>query len=239
VARLLASVGDEMTCLLDAMRQRRSLNASHGDKYYASVTAPPTIPAALEFAAQKYGLEVPLADLFFWGTDKAHLEDIQAAINVGPGSIDGVLCDHYAFRQEDVDWQLWIERRHWHELTPVQHQAFIPLFSTLLAEVHTQHIEKYGGKQKSVIFKDESLHADGTALVHMVIVDPRDPTINEDMGYRLQKHQDVWLVHDLLIDGSSIVTNFRTQFDQIIRQESYADLVRRLEQSPTSVDKPN
>jgi phospholipid transport system substrate-binding protein len=129
--------------------------------------------------------------------------------------------------------------RHWNDLTPAQQQAFIPLFSSLLAQVHTQRIEKYGGKQKSIVFKDESLHADGTASVHIVIVDPRDPTVNEDVEYRLQKHQDVWMVYDLLIDGSSIITHFRTQFDQIIRQESYAELVRRLEQSPASMDKAN
>jgi hypothetical protein len=53
---------------------------------------------------------MPLADLSVWGTDQDHPEDITAAINVGPSWIGGVLCDHYAFRQEDVDWQLWIER---------------------------------------------------------------------------------------------------------------------------------
>lgn len=129
--------------------------------------------------------------------------------------------------------------RHWHELTPAQREAFIPLFSSLLEHVHTRRIEKYGGDQKSVVFKDESLHADGTASVRLEIVDPRDPTRNENMEYRLQKHQDVWRVHDFLLDGSSIITNFRTQFDQIIRQESYADLVRRLERSPTSLDQAN
>jgi phospholipid transport system substrate-binding protein len=129
--------------------------------------------------------------------------------------------------------------RHWSELTPSQQQAFIPLFSSLLEQMHTQRIEKYGGKKKSIVFKDETLHADGTASVHLVIVDPGDPTINEDMGYRLQKHQDAWLVHDLQIDGSSVVTNFRTKFDKVIRQESYAELVRRLEHSPTSMNMAN
>jgi phospholipid transport system substrate-binding protein len=129
--------------------------------------------------------------------------------------------------------------RHWNDLTPAQQKAFVPLFSALLEQVHTKRVEKYGGQQKSVVFKDESLHPDGMASVHVVIVDPRDPTRNEDMEYRLQKHQDVWLVHDILMDGVSVVTHFRTQFDQIIRQESYAELVRRLEQSPASLDKAN
>jgi hypothetical protein len=79
-------------------------------KYNASAPAPPTIRAMLEVAEQKYGLEFPLADLFFWGTDKARPEDIKTALYVGPSVIGGVLCDHYAFRQEESDWQLWVER---------------------------------------------------------------------------------------------------------------------------------
>jgi phospholipid transport system substrate-binding protein len=94
--------------------------------------------------------------------------------------------------------------RHRNELTPAQQQAFIPLFSSLLEQMHTQRIEKYGGKKKSVVFKDESQHADGTAAVRIDIVDPRDPTINEEVTYQLQKHQEDWRVHDLLIDDDGI-----------------------------------
>jgi hypothetical protein len=79
-------------------------------KYYASFPAPPTIRDMLEVAAQRYGVEVPLADLFFWGTDKAHPEAITVATYIGPSRIRGVTCDHYAFRQEDIDWQVWIEQ---------------------------------------------------------------------------------------------------------------------------------
>jgi ABC-type transporter MlaC component len=75
--------------------------------------------------------------------------------------------------------------------------------------------------------------------VRIDIVDPRDPTINEEVEYRLQKHPEGWRVHDFLIDGGSMVTNFRTQFDRVIRQESYAELVKRLEHSAMSVDKAN
>jgi phospholipid transport system substrate-binding protein len=129
--------------------------------------------------------------------------------------------------------------RHWDELTPAQQQQFVPLFSSLLEQMHTQRIEKYGGKKKSVVPKDEALHADGTASVTIEIVDPRDPTVNENVEYRLQNHQGAWLVHDLLIDDGSMITNFRTQFDRVIRQESYDELVRRLEQSSVQTDKAN
>jgi hypothetical protein len=105
------------------------------EQYYASVPAPPTIRKTLEFAANRYGLEVPLADLFFWGTDEARLEDITAAIDVGPSSIDGVLCDHYAFRQADVDWQLWIERSD----TPVPRKLVI---TTTTEKTQPQYVAK-------------------------------------------------------------------------------------------------
>jgi hypothetical protein len=79
-------------------------------KYYATVAAPGTIGEALQMAEQKYDLEVPLADLFFWGTDKAGTEDIKDAAYIGPARIGGKDCGHYAYRQENVDWQVWIER---------------------------------------------------------------------------------------------------------------------------------
>ena len=77
--------------------------------YYATVAAPPTIPELLQVLDEKYGLEWPLADLFFWGTDKDGLNDIKSAILLGTSRIGGVDCNHYAFRQQDVDWQIWIE----------------------------------------------------------------------------------------------------------------------------------
>ena len=80
------------------------------NKYYASVPASGTVAEVAQSVEQKYGIELPLADLFLWGSDKAGLEDIQSATYIGPARIGGADCDHYAYRQQDVDWQLWVER---------------------------------------------------------------------------------------------------------------------------------
>jgi hypothetical protein len=77
--------------------------------YYGSVAAPATIAEALTMVDQKYGVEIPLADLFFWGTDKSGIEDIKQAAYIGPAKIGGKSCDQYAYRQEGVDWQVWIQ----------------------------------------------------------------------------------------------------------------------------------
>jgi hypothetical protein len=72
--------------------------------------APPTLRETAEVLAQKYDIELPLADLFVWGTDKAHPEDIKAAIYLGPATVDGAPTDQYAFHEDDVDWQIWIAK---------------------------------------------------------------------------------------------------------------------------------
>jgi hypothetical protein len=80
------------------------------NRYYASVPASGSIGQLVQVAEQKHGVELPLSDLFLWGTDQAGLDDIRSATYIGPARIGGLDTDHYAFRQQDVDWQLWIER---------------------------------------------------------------------------------------------------------------------------------
>ena len=78
--------------------------------YYAVVQAPATLGELVEMLGAKYGIEMPLADLFYWGTDKARPGDIKGATYLGPATVDGAPCDQYAFRQEGVDWQVWIQK---------------------------------------------------------------------------------------------------------------------------------
>jgi hypothetical protein len=78
--------------------------------YYASIDTPPTIREMIDDIAEKYDLEMPLSDLFFWGTEDEDETAITSAFRVGVDQFGNRLCDSYAFRQEDVDWQVWIER---------------------------------------------------------------------------------------------------------------------------------
>ena len=84
----------------------------YGDRtgYYATAAAPPTIVELIDVLDAKYGIEMPLVDLYYWGTDRASKEKITSAIDVGPSAIDGTSCEQYAFRQEGLDWQIWIQQ---------------------------------------------------------------------------------------------------------------------------------
>jgi hypothetical protein len=77
--------------------------------YYATVPAPPTLAELADNLSDKYGIELPLYDLFQWGTNDANIKKITAAVDIGPSAAEGVTCEQYAFRQEGVEWQIWIE----------------------------------------------------------------------------------------------------------------------------------
>jgi hypothetical protein len=80
--------------------------------YYATVPAPGTNREVLDAIYTKFGIALPLEDLFRWG-DGSNADRIQAlksAYEVGSATIDGVPTDHFAFREADVDWEVWIQK---------------------------------------------------------------------------------------------------------------------------------
>ena len=79
-------------------------------KYYASVAAPATNIATLDAIHDQYGISLPLEDLFHWNGDKTREDQLISGFVVGPATIDGVATEHYAFREKDMDWQVWIQK---------------------------------------------------------------------------------------------------------------------------------
>ncbi len=77
-------------------------------KYYSTVEYSGNLGSLIDRLEANYGVQVPLSDLFRWGTPQAPLDRIESAMNAGQESIGGELCDHYAFRQGKIDWQIWI-----------------------------------------------------------------------------------------------------------------------------------
>ena len=59
------------------------------------------------------------------------------------------------------------------------------------------------------------------------------------MDYRLITRGERWRVYDVIIEGVSLVGNYRTQFDRVIRTSSYPDLVARLKNPSPNVPPPS
>lgn len=79
------------------------------ENVYATAKAPPTLDQAIDVAREKFGIEAPGADLLYADPYAILTEDLVSGFVVGEGTVGGVLCDHLAFRGNEVDWQIWIE----------------------------------------------------------------------------------------------------------------------------------
>ena len=77
-------------------------------KYYSTIEFSGNLGELIKRLEDRYGVEVPLADMFVWGTPAATFDKIESAMNAGQDFIGKDLCDHYAFRQGLFDWQIWI-----------------------------------------------------------------------------------------------------------------------------------
>jgi hypothetical protein len=77
-------------------------------KYYSTVEFTGNLGELIAKLEEKYAVQMPLADMFLWGTPAASFDKIESAMNAGQDFIGNDLCDHYAFRQANIDWQIWI-----------------------------------------------------------------------------------------------------------------------------------
>jgi hypothetical protein len=80
-----------------------------GINMYTVTEVPPDIDSALDTIFDKYGVSVPLSDLVYADPYSILIENVIEGRWVGRHSIDGVPCNHLAFIQESIDWQIWIE----------------------------------------------------------------------------------------------------------------------------------
>ncbi len=114
---------------------------------------------------------------------------------------------------------------HWQKRTPAEKKEFTNLFGELLERSYINKIESYTGEQK-VLYTKETIDKDGYASVRTEIVVKRDA--NVEVEYRLLRRDGTWQVYDVVIEGVSLVNNYRTQFNNIVSQESYDALVKKL-----------
>jgi phospholipid transport system substrate-binding protein len=113
--------------------------------------------------------------------------------------------------------------RHWQELSESQRKEFVSLFAELIERAYINKIEKYSGEP--IVYVGESVEGD-LATVRTKFVTKQGTEIPID--YRLYRKGDRWLVYDVLVEGVSLVANYRTQFDRILRTSGYDELVRRM-----------
>lgn len=115
--------------------------------------------------------------------------------------------------------------KNWGKATPEQQASFQAEFKTLLLRTYATALSKY--KNQSIEYKPFRLEAGAdTATVKTAIQQPGGDPISVD--YTLSKKGDDWKVYDIVIESVSLVTNYRSQFAQEIRQNGLDSLNKKL-----------
>ncbi|UCF86659.1 MAG: ABC transporter substrate-binding protein, partial [Nitrospiraceae bacterium] len=112
---------------------------------------------------------------------------------------------------------------HWKKRTPEERREFVSLFHNLLEKTYMKRIEAYEGEE--IIYSDEETE-NGYSSVKIKIVSKKN--VNALIIFRLHRKNAQWRIYDVVIEGISLVKNYRTQFGQVIRSKSYDELVRKL-----------
>ena len=114
--------------------------------------------------------------------------------------------------------------RHWLARTPAEQSEFVQLFSDLLERSYLSKIELYGGEK--IQYVSDTIEGGDQAKVQTKIVTRGTSEI--PIEYRMHKKGERWLVYDVIIEGVSLVANYRTQFNKIIQTSSFQELVKKM-----------
>jgi phospholipid transport system substrate-binding protein len=114
---------------------------------------------------------------------------------------------------------------HWQRRTPAEREEFVKVFRELLEQTYVSRIEEYGGER--VEYTSERVDGD-SAVVRANIVTRTGTAVPVES--RLNQKGGHWRVYDVLVENVSLVANYRSQFDRVIRTSSYEELVKRLKQ---------
>ena len=113
----------------------------------------------------------------------------------------------------------------WTKLNPGQRDEFVRLFAELLEASYADKIDKYA-KHIRIDYTGESLDGE-YAEVRTVVVRPNDRI---PLSYRMLSGSGGWMVYDVVIEGISLVNNYRTQFREILannKPEALLDILRK------------
>lgn len=113
--------------------------------------------------------------------------------------------------------------RHWKDRSVQEQEEFVRLFTDLLERSYLTTIENYAGER--VTFLGESVSGPYAQVRSRITTDRR---MEISIDYRLIESGARWAVYDVVLDGVSLVSNYRSQFNSIIRTSSFADLLTKL-----------
>jgi phospholipid transport system substrate-binding protein len=113
---------------------------------------------------------------------------------------------------------------YWSSATPEQREHFTYLFTRILEETYLNRIDDYSGG--TVRYLQQRVKDDRAIVDTLIVVDELELPVQ----YRMVYEQQNWRVFDIVIDGVSLVMNYRASYGEIIRSQGYDGLFRLMEE---------
>ncbi len=120
----------------------------------------------------------------------------------------------------------------WNQLSDKDKQEFVDLFRTLLTNTYADRVETYSGE--GVQYLNERTEKEYAEVRTKVLSGKTEIP----MDYRLMNKSNDWHVYDVVVDGVSLVNNYRGQFSKILHTSSYSDLVDQLRKKSEKIKAP-
>jgi phospholipid transport system substrate-binding protein len=115
---------------------------------------------------------------------------------------------------------------HWKDRTPKERQEFVKLFQELLENSYAGKIEDYNGEK--IVYGKEALDPPYAEVRTKIVPSQGD---GYSVNYRLLKSGDRWRVYDVVIEGVSLVNNYRSQFADLLDRYSFAEMMKKLQET--------
>jgi phospholipid transport system substrate-binding protein len=122
--------------------------------------------------------------------------------------------------------------QHWAQRTPAEREEFVRLFTELVQRTYVAKVDQYNSE---MTFRGDTIDGDH-AIARTTLLLSKGSAMSLD--YLMHQSGDRWRVYDLIIDGISLVANYRAQFNKIIRTSSYEALVTTLRSRQTEFSAP-
>jgi phospholipid transport system substrate-binding protein len=115
---------------------------------------------------------------------------------------------------------------HWQVRTATERNEFVQLFADLRERTYISKIDLYRGER--LYYTSEAIDGEFATVRAKVVT---NKGVEVPVEARMLRRGDHWLIYDITIENVSLISNYRTQFDRIIRTASYGELVRKLKEN--------
>ena len=134
-------------------------------------------------------------------------------------NIAKVIKDGFDFRSMSQS----VLATHWKKASPSERERFAEFFSQYLEEVYRSKIEGYTNEK--IIYVDENIRGNRAVVKTLIVTS----TVEIPINYRLKNNDGEWFVYDVVIEGISLVSNYRNTFAAIVKNEGMNGLLNDIQ----------